>query len=388
MKTLFILLVIISSSSFGQVSYQTSGTTEDLNFIEIINDQLVYVSGENGVLIKTTNGGNQWNALNNFTSNSIYSMSFISADTGYVITWDPTQTGAFESQLWKTVDGGNSFLELTTPQEPLSVNFISNSIGFYTASDGLYKTIDGGLSWYQVHQEIGLIKFATEFVGYGVNNDRQLLKSVDAGETWAILFDMPNGEFYVDITCPSADVAFTTSYYYGSYSGTVDGGQTAVGGLLTAKSMDFPSNTIGYHLSYHGLTDSTLIGYTFDQGMNWDELHIEKGELNLIRFFDNTTGWAIGNNGKIIKFYHALASTLNVENLEQVHVFPNPTSSFIQINTHKEENVEKIRLFNLKGTLLLETEEKTMNLEHVSNGLYMLEVVTSTGVYRSEVLKK
>ena len=68
MKVLIPLFFLICSSLYGQSTYQNSGTQVDLNFTEVINDQIIYVGGDAGVLLKTTDGGNTWNTLNTFST--------------------------------------------------------------------------------------------------------------------------------------------------------------------------------------------------------------------------------------------------------------------------------------------------------------------------------
>ncbi len=386
MKTLFVLFCIISSSLFGQAIYQNSGTSAHLNFVEIINDQQVYVGGDNGVLLKTFDGGDTWNPLN-FPELNVNVLSFVSVDTGFVCAEDENLNTA----IYRTVDGGMSFdsILLAGNHNPYHIHFINGLTGFYSDLSGVYKTLDGGQNWYLVADEtIGLIYFPSNEIGYGVNSARQLTKSLDAGENWNIMADLPNGEFYTDLTFPSPDTGFATSSYYGAFGGTTDGGQTISVGSVKAHSMHFPSNNKGYFIRYDHLSDSTTLGYTNDLGQTWDILLTDSARLNHIRFASNTTGWIVGTNGRILKIDDSSVQLAETSTNTNILVYPNPTTDYIFVETNKTNMVLELILFNSTGKLVMKSNNSFLSTAQLPSGSYVLQINTNEGLVNKQIQKR
>lgn len=388
-KLIFILFCIIGSSVFSQGTYQNSGTQAHLNEVEIISDQTLYVGGEDGVLLKTTNGGDTWNALN-FSPLDIIRLSFISSDIGYVCAGNPSAGEDQNSAIYKTVDGGISFdvLSLAGEHFPNHVHFIDEFHGFYSCFEGAFKTLDGGQNWSQVAEEaIDLIYFPTPQIGYGVSPNRELLKSTNAGQDWLVMGDLPNGEFYSDLTFPSADTGFTCSSYYGAYGSTSNGGQTISVGSIDAHSMHFPTNNKGYFLRYDELEDATTIGYTLDLGETWNTLMVENVHLNHIRFTNNTSGWAVGDNGTILKIDHLNVQVSESMNSSKITVYPNPASETIFVEMANHEQLIGLQLFNTQGKLVKECDSESMSIANLPTGIYFLKIITNEGIVQKQIIK-
>jgi photosystem II stability/assembly factor-like uncharacterized protein len=391
MKVLIPLFLLICSSSYGQGTYQNSGTQVNLNSLEVINDQIIYVGGDNGVLLKTVNGGNTWNTLNTFSSLDIVMLSFVSVDTGFICVKSSPSAINPTSAIYRTVDAGITFdsLTLAASHVPLYLHFIDGSVGFYSCSDGVFKTTDSGQSWTQVNQEtLSVIYFPSDQIGYGVNPARQLVKSSNAGDDWTVVGNLSTGEFYSDITFPSVDTGFVCSSYYGAYGSTTNGGQTLSGGNLGAHSMHFPSNNTGYYLHHDGIADSTLIGYTFDNGQNWNTLLIDSARLDLIRFANNTTGWAVGDNGVIMKIEQLALHVMENVSASDIKVFPNPASEYLHVEIKIKHKLLGLKLFNILGELVKKSNTKSMFIKDLPKGPYFLEITTTEGITKKQILKQ
>jgi photosystem II stability/assembly factor-like uncharacterized protein len=113
MKKYFIFFGFLATNlSFSQDWFEIpSGTTSHLNAIDFPTEMVGYIGGNDGVLLKTTNGGADWLSI---------------AYTG--------------------VD----FVDGTENDNLLNLKFISDQIGYITVgpvSNGVYKTSDGGTTW-------------------------------------------------------------------------------------------------------------------------------------------------------------------------------------------------------------------------------------------------
>lgn len=92
-----------------------------LNDVHFVTPSVAYAVGDNGLMIKSTDGGVNWIQLNNnpfYTlGKQINGLFFINKDTGY-IGGEPLATtgnGAFP-KLYRTKDGGNTWDSLPLPQ--------------------------------------------------------------------------------------------------------------------------------------------------------------------------------------------------------------------------------------------------------------------------------
>ena len=69
-------------------------------------------------------------------------------------------------------------------------------------------------------------------------------------------------------------------------------------------------------------------------------------------------------------------------------IFPNPTKNLLQIKSNSE--IEKIRIIDSLGKILLvQTQNNTeINVEHLSKGIYMLEISTGDGKIFRKFIKE
>jgi photosystem II stability/assembly factor-like uncharacterized protein len=56
--------LVCAQRSFPVVEVLTSGTKTSLRGLSVVNDNVVWVSGSNGTVGKTTNGGKNWKWFN------------------------------------------------------------------------------------------------------------------------------------------------------------------------------------------------------------------------------------------------------------------------------------------------------------------------------------
>ncbi|MFK7782889.1 T9SS type A sorting domain-containing protein [Psychroserpens sp.] len=130
------------------------------------------------------------------------------------------------------------------------------------------------------------------------------------------------------------------------------------------------------------------------------------GELELL---SNTDPISLGLGGAVDSFYNSnidnsstqdyfdslalgmetfMFDTLGVEAFEistsNFNVYPNPTENYVTVDSN--ELVKYIELFNLLGELIIkESNKNIINLSHLSNGVYLLKVLSKDG---REVTKK
>ncbi len=106
--------------------------------------------GDEGIIMKTVNGGSTWTSLSSGTSDDFYSVSFLNADKGYVVAW--------EGDILKTLDGGLNWInDSSGTRNPLYSVFFTDSTTGYVVGDGgtILKMGNGGTTSVAEHKKAG-----------------------------------------------------------------------------------------------------------------------------------------------------------------------------------------------------------------------------------------
>ncbi len=150
-KKILILLLLTSSfliSGTGEWWQVTTQTHSSLNDVFFLNENLGWIVGADGTILRTTDGGHTWIEATDMEalSKSLYSIYFVSENIGYA--------GGVHDLLIKTTDGGATWSEVTFDAGDgtvYSIYFENENIGW--ALSGVSKggtishTTDGGANW-------------------------------------------------------------------------------------------------------------------------------------------------------------------------------------------------------------------------------------------------
>ncbi len=118
------------------------GTTLMLRTIAGYSSNLVLIGGGNGsegVIIKSTNGGDSWQTMQSF-DRPIEKIQFIDASTGFASS---------DSRFYKSTNGGANWVDMNLPTSGyfLTFHMANANVGYASNWDNTYKTLDGGLTW-------------------------------------------------------------------------------------------------------------------------------------------------------------------------------------------------------------------------------------------------
>jgi len=136
-----------------------------------------FVGCDNGILLKTTNGGTNFTPISVFTNSAINTIFFPTADTGYLAT---------DNSIFSTINGGDNWSQLSFsfPGIIYSIHFINANRGFAVGGTGmgsmsLYETSNAGNTWTQSAtgtQTLSAVAFADTMPGYAVGSNGIILK--------------------------------------------------------------------------------------------------------------------------------------------------------------------------------------------------------------------
>jgi photosystem II stability/assembly factor-like uncharacterized protein len=266
-----ILLFVLLGISFGVnaqfwTEITTGFTTPDRGMysISIVDASVVWAVGfENtqgfeDVTIKeftrSTDGGLTWTSGKielgaNTSAFGTSSITAVSSTTAWVSAYgDPSNPGG----IWKTIDGGLTWNKQTTAS--FTVDSYVNFVHFWDANNGIahgdpessefeiYTTSDGGTNWTRVPAgnipdpdaggEYGyenLYEVSGNNIWFGTDLGR-VFKSTDKGLTWTVnTIPSPSTDFQLDsFTFSDTDPnkGFLVTYYSQKLFSTLDGGAT------------------------------------------------------------------------------------------------------------------------------------------------------------------
>lgn len=371
----------------GRIAKTTNGGTTWTEYSPTYNDikknqfksnnvgyALIYINGE---FLKTTDGGNTWQivgSLNQFGSD----FDFINENLGYATSTD-------NGYVYKTINGGITWSKTNNNALVLEdgfnskVYFYNDNIGFASGgfnSPRTSKTINGGATWQQVANiSLSQLKFFSPTVGYGLNGG-DIYKTTDGGTTWTILesetsaFDAPNAN---------------TIYAVGNnvFKKTFDGGNTWQTTNLTSTGIythiRFYNSQIGYMMR----NDSTIFRTT-NGGQSWFYLTNFTG-INHFDLF--STNLSVSGDGGVIFKSTIPGSLANEEYNDEnnLTIYPNPTSDFINIDLKQNMEVSSICLYNFIGEKvkyigdIASSNQISIDCKNLSKGVYFININLKNG---------
>jgi hypothetical protein len=103
--------------------------------------------------------------------------------------------------------------------------------------------------------------------------------------------------------------------------------------------------------------------------------------------------WGDTRNGKLNIWYQRMQTNGSVvslkkissENIPQVFIYPNPTTSILNI---KAKDLIRITIFDLKGNKIISQKNNIINLENYPNSTYVIEVLTTNGTITKKIIKQ
>lgn len=318
-KTLLILLVFITSFSSAQTwTALISGTTDHCLSVSTPSPSICYVSGSNGTLLKTIDGGLTWTTLASGTTKSFYSICFTDNNTGYVAGDSKT--------ILKTTNGGTTWLPVNLiPNSPefhyRHIKFIDDNTGFAsggaysiggTVADSgvVYKTTDAGATWSQVlatgvYGAIYSTFFTSSQVGYAADYSGPVHKTTDGGLTWNATAAgdslNPSNVYFVN-----ENKGFLNCASDGKVKYTVDGGVTWNAYIDRTPEMvfgiDFYDINNGFSVGGNIANNTGTILQTSDGGTSWNPSVLSTPVSRLSQIDLNAAeGYVVGLNGTILK---------------------------------------------------------------------------------------
>lgn len=413
-KLLTFLIFFISFSFYAQWEPQTSGTNANLNDVYCVTENLVFIVGSGGTLLKTTDGGTNWIPKTSGTTSDLRKVQFVNPNIGYAVG-----TGGV---LLKTTDGGDIWNTIATSftTDLYGLSCVNENIVFISGDNGLIKkTTDGGVTF--TDQSIPsiypfvTIQFLNDLVGYGssydpppygnTNSNSKFIKTIDGGVTWNLVPNQNTSSFYF----LTENIGFIRDN--NGISKTLDGGlnlsYVGTSGQTTVAIFSPNENVVWNVENTFTLCNCSFfcinkIDLTlppeFQQVSNCYTDTNGESPFMSIHFANETKGYAVGLWGKILKNSTGLmdnvfaTSEFNKKNF--VKMYPNPVTNQINISfMEKQSTPFSIEITDFVGKKIISKSFENQNdtsipIESFSKGVYFVKISTKKGESIQKIIKE
>ena len=361
----------------------------DMIHVAFADAQVGYACGDScwwnsdnhkGVIVKTTDGGETWQELPNTEFVHLQWPDFARKNDLFVVDEETFYVFTSNSILWKTTDGGQSFIP--TPFELGRVThcelFFEGETGYLGVIDGgihIHKTTDSGQTWNEVFTNGAYFDYSvgTHFVygnhvemhGCFSEGTHNLLVTEDGFETVS----------YLNVECPIMD-------YYG------------MGNVSHSK---YTSDTYGCILIVmtlmKGSTDTNP--YIMKDGWEhceWVKQGIPDCEINgMVQCRDlyavdgvDTVFYIAAEGGFVYK--SAMIPVNGVEgSVSQIKVYPDPTENEVTIEC---DGLQDIEIRTITGQKINGAWKGTkINLRSLPDGVYYLILTANNREHIKKLVK-
>jgi len=173
-------------TNLGNLKIVSTGTNKNLSSVYFVDRLSGYACGEEGTIIKTVDGGENWLMIPSFDGMNFNNLYFFNISAGIII--------GDNGDLYVTKDSATTLNKVALPvgERLLKIYFYDNYNGYVTGANGvILKTSDQGNTWNltstQTNEHILNIFFTNRDLGFSVGRSGTVLKTTDSGNSWTPL---------------------------------------------------------------------------------------------------------------------------------------------------------------------------------------------------------
>ncbi len=284
-----------------------------LKAVHFINPSSGWVAGENGTVMKTSDGGINWTLLTTNTTQTLRGIYFYDMNKGWAC--------GDQGTILATTDGGINWQAQNsgTTNQLTGIQFVTSATGWIVGlNNKLLKTTDEGSTWLSQPNQGGAmwgLSMLSTASGWSagdfnsVQGSPKLLKTTN-GSTWNNYYNSGVTTFnsFSDIHFTDANNGWVVGTN-GNIRHTTDAGATtwqaqSSGTLYELLSVDFINQASGYICGRQG-----IILHTENGGSSWVAQYSgsSSGTLWEVDMIDANTGFAVGDIG-ILKYTTSVPS--------------------------------------------------------------------------------
>lgn len=412
----FYILTNVNTSRAQWVEINAYPLTTGLNDIQFVNENTGFTVGgfaSDTILLKTTNGGLNWERIylnhmaNNQFASFFYRIFFINENIGFLCGGG--------NYIFKTIDGGLNWTGYLAPFFNVSqiyndLWFVNENTGFAAGRYGtLAKTTDGGITWDSVYgaiSDLNVIRFINESTGFMGDGYSYFYKTQNGGDNWKIVEVVDNqgaGYFFPGMSFINENTGFLCGHNAptgrSAVFKTINGGNN-----WTTLFLQF-NHSKYYDIRFVNENTGFLItgnaNYkTIDGGISWSMMNMNNSNPQIYYrsfFLNENTGYICGTRGNVFK---TETGGTNIQSLSEIipddfkikKAYPNPFNSEIKLEISVSQNILingqefSYEIFDIRGVLM-----KKKQLIISQPGIYGLKLNFSennSGVYFVRITKE
>ena len=300
LQILFFFL-LVTQLCFAQWYQQNSGTTATLYTVHFLDANNGWVVGDSGIILHTTNGGQEWILQSSGKTLLLRHVCFIDVDNGWVVGHAGT--------ILRTTNGGDTWTEKSSGTTIMlnGVSFINLNNGTTVSDNGIIlRTTNGGESWINqssgTTNSLGRVYFSDANIGTAVGNGGTILRTTDGGQNW---LSQTSGttNWLQDVSFTDINIG-TAVGEGGTILRTTNGGHNwfpQVSGIHTwIYGVFFTDANNGTAVASFAIPDYGFIIRTTNGGENWILQSEGTHDLFGVSFIDENNGWVVGGKGTIL----------------------------------------------------------------------------------------
>ncbi len=352
-----------------------------------------------GVILKTIDGGENWNMVFSHDSLAIkYVVGFDNEVYAFAL-------GKGSSLLVYSSDYGINWIIENISYEPQvltrhhGLKLYNKEIYFIDRKDWNLKKLSNGHIQQLTKKAVFLFAINQHGIIYINSRENALFRSDDFGKSWYAL-TLPlnkwgrvtqNMNHLETIGLFNDTIILYTSYppivYY-----SIDNGisWSRNFGQPQMPAPGFTPLIVNSTTPYGTYPGGKILG-SKNLGLSWEmQADIEEGIYKLY-FYDDQLGFALGGKGTIYKTTNGGGLGIEEEetNLKKkIEVFPNPTEGTLQLVIVGDIGVKNIALYNLAGKLLkhYDKSERNLDVSDISSGQYLIHLETTEGIFTEKIV--
>ncbi len=324
-----ICLVLNSSITYSQSGWVVQSTPFIISDFQFINSQTGFISGDQGKVAKTTDGGNSWSLISIPLNLSVRGIYFSNLNTGVAITYKqaPTQYPPFIKYLFKTTNGGLTWD--STFKDAGYVNdskvYMLNKDTILTLEDGwadpgiigmLNLSTNGGITFNRVintFEGFYSLKFINNKTGWVCTHSASdfgpistgVYKTINSGINWNRIYIDSVSSTTIPTTINSISFLNNNTGFIGGAKGrfakTTNSGLEWIDRNFSNRFSFADIHFFDEFTGYAGITrnntlsDSSGIYRTTNAGISWAKMtNSPLTSIYRFKFINDLTGWASG----------------------------------------------------------------------------------------------
>lgn len=315
-----VLLLALATVLIGQEQWtklSPSPTAEPLIAVSTIDSLSSWIMTSSANLLHTNDGGESWETRpNDYWSEGQtgWEMKFLTNEKGWLTNWSGqvfhTQNGGLNWTLQDSLDKGVEHLfVLDTLQAWINTRRIEVDSSSYRK---LWRTVNGGEEWVLLTSDLpeGIVQFSNDSTGWNIGR-KSVLKTTDGGVNWETVFTLDSMFIFANEIKSEKEIRVlighpaTITY---AWATSIDGGQT-----WSVESIEGIPTNLGFQITmfdeehgiafspawcFYGCSHAQLLR-TFDGGVSWEEQVLPFPFLLAMDIQLSGTGFAVGLQGNI-----------------------------------------------------------------------------------------